>query len=347
MSRQKLIILGVAVFAILAFFVYRRAKSEEDAFKPKAAAKELPTLSVTAADIDKLSITNGDKPEIVARKLPPLANGLPDRWELDKPVAAANGDTTAFKACVDNLKELKVDSQVNLVLDDAVKKDKQLDPEHALHVVAYKGDEKQLDAYFGKSGAAGQLMMLPDRPSDVFAVKGFSSFLFTKDIKNYRDREIFKFDDGNVSQVTVHDKAGDFSFTKGQDKWGATFKGQPLPKFDEEKVKDLLKNYKALTAEDFADDKKPADAGLEPPEAIVTITLRDNAGKYTLKVGKVSTGVLRYAMKDGDSTMFVVGTNAGDWATAELSKFQMSSDAGAGDGGAKDASAPKPAPAHP
>jgi len=75
---------------------------------------------LTAADIDKLSITNGDKPDIVARQLPPLANGLPDRWELDKPVAAANGDTTAFKACVDNLKELKVDSQVNLVLDDAV-----------------------------------------------------------------------------------------------------------------------------------------------------------------------------------------------------------------------------------
>jgi Domain of unknown function (DUF4340) len=344
LSRQNLIIVGVVVFGVLAFFVYKRAKTEEESYKPKAAAKELPTLAVPD-DIDKISITNGDKPEIVAHKVPGQ-NGVPDKWEIDKPVAAAAGDASAFKSLVDNLKELKMDSQVNLVLDEGVKKDKQLDPEHAVHVVAYKGDEKKLDALFGKSGAVGQLMMLPDRPSDVFAVKGFSSYLYTKDLKNFRDRELLKFDDGAVSQVQIHDKAGDFSFTKG-DKWAGTLKGQPIPKFDEEKVKELLKAYKALSAEDFADDKKPADAGLEPPEAIVTITLRDNAGKYTLKVGKVSTGVLRYAMKDGDSTMFVVGTNAGDWATAELSKFQMSSDAGAGDGGAKDASAPKPAPAHP
>ena len=67
------------------------------------------------------------------------------------------------------------------------------------------------------------------------------------------------------------------------------------------------------------------------------IKLKDNAGDYKLVFGKTSTGSNRYARKEGDTTIFVIGSWAADWAVAKPDKFQKpeEKDAGAGDGGKK------------
>jgi hypothetical protein len=151
--------------------------------------------------------------------------------------------------------------------------------------------------------------------------------------------------------VTIENKNGKFSFTKDGEKWAGTLKGKAIERLDEEKPKEMVRYFKALMADDFGDDKKTgADTGLDKPESEMTFNLKDNAGKYILQVGKTATGNSRYAMKDGDATVFVVSQTAADWATAEASKFQkpVITDAGAG----KDASSPSTAnlkmpPGHP
>ena len=70
-------------------------------------------------------------------------------------------------------------------LDDDVRKDKQLDPVHAVHVIAWKGSDKKVDELFGKSGAAGELVIVSDKPNDVWAAKGYSAFLYTKEAKDF------------------------------------------------------------------------------------------------------------------------------------------------------------------
>ena len=75
--------------------------------------------------------------------------------------------------------------------------------------------------------------------------------------------------------------------------------------------------------------KSAAEAGLAPPEATISVSLKDGAGTYTLLVGGVSTGTSHFAEKEGDPTIVTVGANASGWALADQAKFAKTADAGA------------------
>jgi hypothetical protein len=345
MSRDKLIILGVLVLGLLGFLVYKQSEKDKAIGQAPTVAKDFPTVSAPD-DIDKISIVNGEKGEVVLEKVADASGaasadgGAGGVWQLTKPLKAAANQQTV-KDLVANLKDLKVESQVNLKLDDEVRKDKQLDAAHGVHVVAWKGADKKADETFGKSGPAGQLVVLTSSPDQVWAAKGYSSYLYTKEVKDYRDKEVLKFDDGNAAQVTIVNSHGTMSFTKG-DKWVGTFDKNPIPGFSEDKVKDMLRAYKALNADDFGDGKTAADTGLDKPEATVSIVLKDGAGKYDLLVGKTATGANRWAKRGDEATIFQITNYAAEWATSEASKFAASTDGGAAaDAGIKVSERPK------
>ncbi|HEY3816588.1 MAG TPA: DUF4340 domain-containing protein [Polyangiaceae bacterium] len=346
MSRDKLIILGVLVLGLLGFLVYKQSEKDQAIGQPSVLAKDFPTISAPD-DVDKLSIVNGDKGEVVLEKVadPGAAaagdGGSGGVWRITKPMTAPANQQTV-KDLVANLKELKVDSQINLKLDDEVRKDKQLDATHGVHVTAWKGGDKKVDETFGKSGQAGELVVLASQPEKVWAAKGYSSYLYTKEPKDYRDKEILKFDDGNAAQVTIVNTHGTLSFTKG-DKWVGTFDKNPIANFSEDKVKDMLRAYKALNADDFGDGKSAADTGLDKPDATVSIVLKDGAGKYELLVGKTGTGADHYAKRSDSDTIFQIASGAAEWATSDGSKYAASPDAGAAsDAGMKVSQRPTP-----
>jgi hypothetical protein len=340
MSREKLIIAGVVVLALLGGLVYKQAKTDADLGQPQAAmSTDTPTVAAPD-DVDKISITNGDKGEVVLEKVPdpkgaPVDGGPAFMWMVTKPVKAEANQQTA-NDIVANLKDLKVDSRINLKLDDDVRKDKQLDAVHATHVVAYKGADKKIDESFGKSGPAGQLMVATDKPDSVWAVKGFSAYLYTKEAKDFRKKELLHFDDANATQVTVANSHGTLSFTKGDSgKWAGTANGKPIARFEEEKVKDMLRAFKTLNAEDFGDGKSLAETGLDKPESTVTVHLKDDAPSSVLLVGGVSTGTNRWVKRADDDTIYQITSYASDWATSDSAKYQSAADAGAPDAGKK------------
>jgi len=331
MSREKLIVFGVVLLGLLGVLVYRQAKVDQAIGAPMATTKDLPTISASD-DVDKISVANGDKPEVVLErvpdpKAPPVDGGPATMWVMTKPIRAAANQQVA-KDLVANLRDLKVDSVVPLKLDDEVRKQKQLDAAHAVHVIAWKGSEKKVDEVFGKSGAAGELVVVSDKPDRVWAAKGYSSYLYTKEPKDFRFKEILKFDDGNASQVTIANAHGTFSFTKA-DKWVATLDKKPLPRFDEEKIKDMLRAFKSLNAEDFGDGKSLAETGLDKPEATVSIELKDAAAHYDVLVGKVGTGTNRWAKRADDDAIYQVTNYVAEWALSDAPKYQSALDAGA------------------
>ena len=329
-SRTIGIIVGVVLLGLLGFLVYKQNQKVDAIGKATAATTDMPTVNAPD-DIDKISITNGDKGEVVLEK-----DG--DTWKITKPMTATANQQSA-KDAVTNIKDWKVKTAVNLKLDDSVKKDKQLDDAHAVHVIAYKGGDKKTDVTFGKSGADGQLALVDGKGDQVYAVSGYSSYLFTREGKDWRDKEIFKFDDTNAANVSLTNKNGTFSFTKGDKGWVATLKGNALPNFDEQKIKDLLRDVKNLSAEDFGDGKSDADTGLDKPAATLTVNLKDGAGTYTMNVGGVAKDASHYARRvapdDPEHNVFVVGKTASDWVLADPPKFQHVADAGAGDAGKK------------
>ncbi|HEY4014881.1 MAG TPA: DUF4340 domain-containing protein [Polyangiaceae bacterium] len=331
MSRDKLIIAGVAVLAVLGVLVYKQSKRDESLGAPTATVKDFPTVSAPE-DIDKLSITNGDKPAMVFERVadtkgPVVDGGSDTKWVMTKPL---HSEVTqqAMKDLLANLKDLKVESSINLKLDDDVRKEKQLDAAHALHLVAWKGGDKRVDELFGKSGAAGELIVLTDQPDKVWAAKGYSSYLYAKEPKDFRFKEMLRFDDANVTQVSIVNEHGTMSFTKG-DTWAGTFDKKPIARFDPEKIKDMVRAYKMLNAEDFGDGKTLEETGLDKPLATVTIQLKDDAGKYELTIGKISTGTNHWAKRGGDDAIYQVTNYISEWALSDQTKYQQSADAGA------------------
>lgn len=320
MDRSTKIWVGVIVLAALAGGVYFQAKRDAQVGTAQTSSADLPEVKVPE-DIDKITITNADKGEVVLEK-------KGENWMLTKPLEALANQANV-KSLIDNMKDLKAKEVIIAAPNDELLKDYQFDAAHAVHVVASKGGEKKLDASFGKSGARGQMARVEGKPA-IFAISGYSSYLYAREVKAWRNTEIFKFDDGAVSNVTIENAKGTLSFTKGEgDKWAGTHKGQPIAKLDEEKVKDVLRTYKMLSAEDFGDGKADDVTSLDKPEGTITVTLKDNAGTYKLSVGKTSSGTSRYAKKDGADTVFVVGGYSADWALAEVTKFQKNPDAGA------------------
>lgn len=324
MERQTQIVIGGVVLALLATGVYYQMQKDKKIGAPTSAA-DLPKLEASD-DVDKVSIVNGEKGEVVLEK-------KGDKWQVTKPVTAPANESN-IKSLLGNFKDLKVSELIAKNADEELKKGYELDNAKGVHVVAYKGADKKLDVTFGKTGGRGNMAALPAQPG-IYAVTGYSGWMYTREAKDWRDKDIWKFDDANATQLTiVRDKAAKdpvvFSFTKG-DKWAGTVtekgKEKAIERLDEQKVKDAISAFKNLTADDFGDAK--TEAGLDAPVATVTISLKDNAGKYVLSLGKTSTGESRWGQKEGDPVVYSISSWQAGWATANVDRFQKPVDGGA------------------
>ena len=332
MKTEYRIYVALAILALLGgglFLARKQQKDEVAAHSVSAASADMPKIGVPKDDIEKvtkLEIKNADKSEVVLEK-------KGDAWELVKPVSA-KANATNVRSLLDNLKELKLKEPIDR--SAATYEQYDLTDAKAVHVVAHKGGEKAVDLYFGKSGSRGQMVRINGQDG-VWVAGGYSSYLYTREPKNWRETSILKFEDANVVQLEVENKNGKLSFSKNEEKWAGTFaprdkKGKleaaekKWERFDENKVKDMLRAYKNLNAEDFGDEK--ADAGLDNAVengGVVRIVLKDNAGEHIVKVGKTSKGSSRFAQKEGgDGTVYVLSSWSADWAVADRKKFEKS-----------------------
>ncbi len=328
MKQEQKLIAGVAVLVALGVGVYVTGqKAAQDAATHSAAGpSDLPQIKVAkdAADkVTKIVIANKDKGEVTLEK-------KDKTWSLSKPLAASANQKNV-EDLIKNLDKLVVKSQI---AKDAKSYPKyELEDAKAVHVTVFKGEEKALDAYFGKRGGRGQMMRIGGQDG-VYLVDGYSSYLYGRDMKNWRDTDVLKFEDANAVSVEIENEHAKYSFSKNGEDWAASLyprgktgkiaaRAKKWPKFEAAKVKDMLRAYKNLRATDFA--TKGADTGTgDAPKTggVVRIKLKDDAGDYTLRVGKAQEGSNRYLAKDGADTIYVISSWASDWATAEPAKFE-------------------------
>jgi hypothetical protein len=341
MKTEYRIYAAVALLAVAGGGLYltrqKNAKvlAEHQAVKPA----DLPAIAVAKDETDKITkiqISSPTKDDKTKRTEVTLEK-KGEEWTVTAPVAA-KANAANVRSLLDNLKDLKVKE----VIDRGTGSYDQyeLSDAKAVHVVAYKGGDKLADLYFGKSGSRGQMARVAGKDG-AYGVSGYSSYLYTREVKNWRETAILKFEDANAIQVEVANKNGLFSFSKNGDKWSGSQtlrdkegKLEKKPekewkKFDEAKVKDLLRAYKGLNAEDFGEAKDMGESGIDKAEengGVLRVKLKDNAGDITIKVGKVSKGTSRWAMKEGNDTLFAISSWSADWATAAASKFEKSDD---------------------
>ncbi len=331
MDQQKKLYVGGAVLALLVGLFVLQKKSEHDEAHSHSLAGQaasLPKLDLTeekVKTIDRIVLTKPSEGDGGAPTEIELEKTGDEAWSLKRPLVA-KANASNVKSMLDNLSKLSLSEAVASGTDEysrwGVSDDK------GLHVTFFKGADSVFDVYFGENGSRGQMVRLA-KQDGVFAVKGFSKWLYERDVSGWRDKTMFKFEDKDAVKVTVENSNGVFTFEKAGESWtgkhGAKASSQkPIDKFQASKVDDLLRAYKSLNAMDFGDDKKPADVGLATPQATVTVELRGGTGLHVLKLGSVAEGSNRWAMTNGSDQIYTISSWSAEWATANVSKFQIS-----------------------
>jgi hypothetical protein len=350
MDSSKKLYIALALLVALGVAVYMQRQSEkkvEAAHSVEARAAELPKVEITdelIKEIDSVQITQPAKiPDAKAsedgtEETEPAAEGKAtvvelikkgeEDWELKVPVLY-KANASNVTSLLNNLKSLKVSEEI---ASNAASYDKWgVSDEKGLHAVFKKGDQVVLDVYFGESGSRGQMTRLKDKEG-VYAVKGYSKYLYARDVAGWRDKTIFKFDEKEAIKVTVQNDNGTFSFNKEGETWKGQFQAvkatsaKDIEEFKSSKVDDLLRAYKTLSASNFGDDKSAKDVGLEQPKATVTIELKGDSGKHVLFVGDTAEGTNRWVKTNAKDTVFSISSWSADWATADVTKFQDKKD---------------------
>jgi hypothetical protein len=324
---------AIGILAVLGgalFFATKKEKEEAATYTLSGQAAQLPKITVTEEDvkaIDKIVLTKAGEDGGAGTDVELVKKG--EEWRVARP-ADALANQANVKSLLDNIKSLKVSELIDSG-KSSYEKFKVGDTQ-GLHAVFSKGGSTVLDVRFGENGGRGQMTRIAGKDG-VYAIKGYSSYLYDRELKGWRDTTLFKFEDTAVTSAVITNEHGTFNF----DKLGTNFSGKFKPakgggskdieKFDTNKVSDFLRAYKSLNADGFADkDKTPKDLGLEPPAATVLITLNDGA-KRELKLGSKAEGSSRWVQASGVPELVSISSWAAEWALAEPKKFQKADDA--------------------
>jgi hypothetical protein len=332
LSTENKLYISLGVLAVLGgalFLQTKKDKAEAQSYTLSGQTAQLPKIEISDDDLKKINKITIDKPAGDAGTPTEVElTRTGEDWKLTKPVQASANQPNV-KSLLDNLKTLKVseliDSSKASYAKFGVSDDK------ALHAVFSKDNGVALDVYFGESGGRGQMTRIAGKEG-VYAVKGYSSYLYSREVKGWRDLTIFKFEDSQVSNVTIDNEHGSFAFALEGDKWTSKFKkakegsAEPIKNFDDSKLKDMLRAYKALNADDFNEkNQTAAELGLDKPVATVVFTLKDGA-KREVSVGASAGGTGRWIKATGSDEIWSISSWAADWTTADEKKFQKSED---------------------
>lgn len=331
MNTETKLYVALGVLGVLGGGLYLQNKKEAAnaaKYTLSGQSEALPKIEITEEDvkaIDKIVLNKAGEDGGAPVDVELTRSG--EDWKLTKPVDA-KANQANVKSLLDNLKSLKVSEQIDATTANyakyAVADDK------GLHAVFSKGSTVVLDARFGENGGRGQMTRIASKPG-VYAVKGYSSYLYARDVKGWRDLALFKFEESDVTAATIRNEHGSFSFTKEGETWKGKFEkpkggAEAIKDFDASKVNDFLRAYKALNADGFADKgKTTTDVGLDKPLATVQMTLKDGA-KRDVAVGSNAEGSSRWVKVTGSEEIWSISSWAADWAMAEEKKFQKEKD---------------------
>jgi hypothetical protein len=333
---------ALGVLAVLGGGYYMQVKNRaaDTARHSVAGAQtELPSLALSEEQTAKITKIVIQKPAGEGEKASPAQEVTlvkeGETWKLQAPVSALANQKN-IESLLKNLNKLAVKEQIGKNKDSYAQYD--VSDDKAVHATFYEGDRVVRALWAGKSGGRGQMARL-DGSDGVYIIDGYSSFLYSRDVKGWRDLAIFEVDQEEVTKITVDNENGSFVFEKekakdsGADKpegdkasWSGKFKAKKagsagaIKEFESKKVDDLLNAYKKLNASDFGDGKSLAETGLDAPKAKVTFSA--GAKEVVLELGGNAEGSARWAKVPGNDQIYSISSWAADWATAAESKFQ-------------------------
>jgi len=313
--------------------------SEETQTVPRIALAKEEADAVTRIDLTRPD----EDDEFRAHRI--SLEKMEDGWDITFPIRAK-----ASQPKVSELLENVTHISIRQVIDDSSRSfdDYDLNDRKGLHVQVWNAQRLERDLYLGKTDARGQIVR-SSGVSRVFAIPnwgkdGYSGFLYTRNVRSWRENSIVKFDEGDVDEIEIVNVHGELSFSKTGGVWvgirtlrdaRGNLKEPDLgwKTFDADRVRDFLLSYKSLSADDYGDDGDRALSGVDSAEetgGTVRIKLKGKSTPLTIKVGKVSTRQSPWAIKgnrwatadDRLRTLFVLSPYTAVWALADSAWFE-------------------------
>jgi hypothetical protein len=325
---------ALGVLALLGGAYYMQTQGEKrQAVEHSAAStsQKLPEIALSEDATKLITRIVIDQPQGEGEGAKPANRNIlvkeGDSWKLAEPVQALANQKNV-ESLLENLTKLELKEQVSSSKDNY--KQYGVSDDAAMHVAVYEGDKIVRELWAGKSGGRGQMGRV-DGQEGVYILGGFSSFLYNRDTKGWRDLSVLELDPEEATAVSIKNEHGEFTFKKE----GGEFKGKfkkakaasavNIADFDAKKVKDMLSAYKKLNASGFADGKALSEVGLEEPAAVLTIELEDTA-PVVLHFGSSAEGSSKWAKLASSDQIYSISSWASDWAFAEETKFQSKKD---------------------
>lgn len=267
MNRKTLIALAAfAALAVIALFALRQPEKGE-----RAADRSRPIARLNAGDVGSLSVTRGGATTVITKE--------GDKYKVTAPVAYA-ADDAAAKAAFEAIEKLDL---TDIVTDQKAKHAEfEVDDAKAVHVVAKgkQGGQVLADLLVGKTVGNGT-MVRPAGKDEVWQASGGLRFTVDKSPADWRDKTVTTFTAGDAEKLEVKAKDGAKIALKktgtkegSEDKWEVTDSSVKVEKLDNSIPNGIVSALATFKANDFADDAKPADSGLDAPALTVTVGLK-------------------------------------------------------------------------
>jgi len=337
LSLGILLVLGVITFILL--------KKEEEEIKKEPTILKYQPVKIEKSKIKKVVIEQyplegGERSKELQRIVivrGEKGNDEGEGWEIVEPVKS-EADKYSVKSLLKRLDELKF-------LDIASEQKKaheelMVDEKQGIKVrVFYEKDKKVAELIIGKSSGGFTMVRLPGEDK-VYRVKGTIRYVFSKPLRQWRNRKILKLDRNKIARVEFINKNGHFAFERdvsgsSPKEWKVVLSKPKLKDFDPSRLNTIVNSLASLTAYDFLDPPYTAKPGLskEDNPAKVIITVKKDGGEetYTLLIGnqQIIAGSNEkgnyYAKLEGKDQIYVISKYLGERFTPTLDKLQKSS----------------------
>ena len=289
-----------AIFAGLVLVTIGLLRSPEKGTRP-SGERPRPIPKLKADDFDTLEVTKGGVTTVIKKK--------GDDYQILKPIdypADKDSAKTGFEAI-----EKFVFGDV-LSAEKSRQKEFEVD-EGGLRVVVKKGDKLLADLHVGKTANDATMVRLEGK-DEVWATTGFYRYQLEKDTLAWRDKHIAKFEEKDADKIEIsHKTRGRIVISRPAPtdagpapEWSVVESSMNVEPFDKRAATDVATTLSALSANEFADNAKLEETGLDAPENTVTVSLR-NGKQYRILFGKKKDDNNTYVKTADKPQVFLIG----------------------------------------
>jgi len=294
---RKTLIAGLVFAGLVLVTVLLVRSPEKGAHRPGESPRPIPKL--TRDSFDTLEVTKGGTTTVIKKE--------GDTYKIVKPLAYP-----ADKDAAGGAFDILADMTFSRIVSDKKSRHGEFEvAEDGLRVVLKKGDQTVADLRVGKTN--NQITMVRVEGKDeTWSVTGMTKYQLDKTTTDWRDKTITEFPEKDAEKLQVTTKSGAkivLSKPAPRDAgpapdWQVVESSVKVAPYDKSVATDMISLLATWKTNDFVDDAKLEETGLDAPDLTVTVTLRDGK-QQTVLLGNKKTEEDYYVKRAENPQVFL------------------------------------------